>query len=224
MAIDYNHRIPSDGLKFHITQNDPRSWDGTNFEDRAQKLPRNGTNRWSDTEVGSFLSNYTTLTYLIWITYDVENDSFQAPSPFNKYSGTSNASVRLYQFGNNGGTRTPRFTGLFTVSKIDGSQNIWGSGGAGAYTPDVGDTFLFSLQMDIDYGVRAAANGIQRGNIGATGYNSTEYVFGLNNTDNMNVDPDTGFCRVHALSIYDRYISDEEVVEYFNNTKQQYKL
>jgi len=70
----------------------------------------------------------------------------------------------------------------------------------------------------------AAANGIQRGNIASTGYNSTEYVFGLNNTDNMRVNPDTDFCRVHALSIYDRYISDEEVVEYFNNTKQQYKL
>ena len=222
MAVDYNHRIPSDGLKFHITQNDPRSWDGINFEDRAQKLPRNGTNRWANTEVGSFLSNYTTLTYLIWITYDVEDDGFQAPSPFSKYSGTSNASVRLYQFGNGGGTRNPRFSGYYTVSKIDGSQNIWGS--SASYPPDVGDTFLFSLQMDIDYGVRAAANGIQRGNIVSTGYNSTEYVFGLNNTDNMRVDPDTDFCRVHALSIYDRYISDEEVVEYFNNTKQQYKL
>lgn len=139
-------------------------------------------------------------------------------NPLTKYNGTTDNTFNLYMFGNFNNTAPASDGVLLLYSNAGGS---WGSIGT-AYGVALNETVIFTVQYNSVTGGQTWINGTKLGTrTGRTG------IFGsANNTSPITVytPPASSVLTLYYSSIYDRELTDAEVVQNFNALRGRFGL
>jgi hypothetical protein len=219
MSLGHGADIPRSGLKFTTDVNNIKSYSGSgsswkNIIDGYQST--GGISTPSNFNDPSWSDGMTALTAICAVSV-IGSDTTYAYHPLNKWTGTTDAAFVLYHFQNFQGTN-PGSANLFTWYANRGG--IWGAISAG-HTCFAGSTYLIGVQYNSTSGGQMWVNGVKRGSRNGSG------VLGTNATT-INIDggPEarTGIHNTKAVWIYDRELSDDEMLAHFNAQRARYDI
>ncbi len=207
--------IPSSGLKMafavpHQVSNHSGGW---NF-DLAGQYSNLNTWGYAHGDLNGDFDGLTEFTYCLWIKVYSHHTGY-SQTPFNKYSGTSTAVVRLYDFGNynnNGGNGN-----LGWYMNVGG---VWTSVGSNFGKTTVGETLFYCIQFNSTQSGQTWVNGAKHGSrsrrTGSVASNTTNFYI---------VNSDYGgeqYTKVKEAYVYDRELTDQEIIEIYNSTRGKY--
>jgi hypothetical protein len=138
-------------------------------------------------------------------------------NPLTKYLGTTDCTFSWYMFGNNSGT-TPTEDGIMRMYSNRGGS--WGQVG-GSYGLALNETAVLTIQYNSITGGQLWVNGNKIGTRSGTG------IFGTAaNTSGVTVftPPMTSALIMYYSSIYDRELSDAEIVQNFGALRGRFGL
>jgi hypothetical protein len=216
MGITYNTSIIKDGLRHSTDISNIKSYtSGSTITDLitgasgTSSIP-NSAATWMNAGVGSI-----TLTVAI---KKLTGIPVYAVNPLTKYTNTTDNTFSWYVFGNNAGT-TPSEDGR--LSLYSNAGGTWGGIGS-SYVIALNETVIATVQYNSASGGQLWINGVKSGTrTGRTG------IFGTaTNTSPIVVftPPATSTLTMYYSSIYDRELTDSEIIQNFNALRGRYWL
>lgn len=215
MGVNYNSSIITSGLRNSTDLSNIKSFvSGLNITDTVaggtgSALIPNSSVSWMNAGVSS-------VTITIILTRLTANAAYST-NPLTKYASTTDCSFSIYLFGNSAGA-APANDGLLGLYSNCGGT--WQQLGA-MYSMALNQTVIATWQYNSTSGCQAWINGVKNGGrsgsgIFGTATNTTALVRhtpAYNTVLNMNY-----------ASIYDRELSDTEVIQNFNALRGRYNL
>jgi hypothetical protein len=214
MALAHSPKIITSGLNFVTDSTNPKSYSGgstltdlINSKSYNIDLVNGGTNI-ANADVASYMNNITAITIDIWLekTSTVVGYAFH---PVNKWNaGTTEASFVLYHFGTTSGS--DNFFNWYGTGSLSG----WSTLSDGFYGVN-GRKYNIVLQYSSANGGQNWVNGAKNGGRitgkGTLGVAASPGVFQIQG-------PNEYFAghKVLAVKVYNRELSDNEIVQNFN--------
>lgn len=204
MGLHHSPKIVTNGLR-HCTDGDnAKSYtSGSTMTDLI--TGQSGTDSIPNDAVSWMNAGVDFITLSTVITKETAHTGYSS-NLFTKYGGTTNNTFNLYVFGTNGGA-SPESDGNIRLYSNRGG--VWGPVGA-VYAMSIPETVIATWQYNTTDGGQTWINGEKVGTRSASG------VFGSDsNTSNMKVtNPSyTSEVTIHCTSIYDRELTDDEIVQ-----------
>ena len=160
---------------------------------------------------GNF-DDLTQFTYCLWL-HCYSHHTGYSQTPFNKYSDTSTAVIRLYDFGNYNGNNDNGKLGFYL-----NAGGSWTRAGGLTYM-DVGETAFIVCQYNSIDGGQVWKNGEKVNNRSASGnIASNETRFYITTSEYGNKQ----YTKVKEAYVYDTELTDEEILRIYNSTKGRY--
>ena len=218
MSAAANPNLITDNLVFCVDRKDPK----VNFSDpveRAQSIDNGGNSTsntmiYTNTRVSDFMNSYSEITIMTWVTKNRYHTGY-AQHPINKWGNNlGGASIVLYHFGD------------YNSNGDDGEFGwYWGAGGtwSGTYrsTLEVGETAFLCFQYTTNTGSQVWKNGEKIGSRHNTGKGNG----GGDTVQNLNIyTTDDYTAHADCVLIYDRDLSDAEILQNYNATKSRFGL
>jgi hypothetical protein len=208
--ITYGMNGNIDNLKLCFDAQNPKSWDGTNYYDLVTG------NNWNNIGNPPWFNNIGNMTISLVIEWYQMAYGY-ADHPISKFNATlQNASMTFYMFQNYQGNGAD---GQWAF--IAGNGTWTGLGSSGQLT--FGAKHHIVLQYGAQYGAQTWFNGQKNGGLGANGVLGSTYTAG---TDPVNFEGScptgNGHDKMHHLSIWNRTLSDNEIVFQYNMLKNRY--
>jgi len=226
MSASANPDIVTENLVFCIDNADPKQDYYNDPVERAQGLASASSSNsaqivYGHTAVSDFLVDYSQLTVMTWVTKNSYHTGY-AQHGISKWYGSGqglgNASLILYHFGDYNGNGADGRFGWYA-----GLGNSWS--GSSSTTLEVGETALLTFQYTTNAGMRAWKNGSpisgrNNTNKGDGGYQNTGNSMGIYiGESSSNVHQ-----KHHQVLMYDRDLSDAEILQNYNATKSRFGL
>lgn len=222
-ATEVNHNyfgtigdtIETEGLKIALNSTHSVSGNSNGWQfDLAGQYVNLQPWGYTHSDLNDDFNGLTAFTYCLWLKVYSHHTSY-SQTPFSKYSGTSTAVIRLYDFGNyNSNNNNGNLTWYLNIN------GGWGSTGSSYGKTLVGETLFFCIQYDSVTGgqtwVNGEKHGSKRGRTGTVATNSTNFLIqsgesgGYTNT------------KVKEAYVYDVELSDEKMVALYNSTRAKY--
>ena len=216
MAISGGPDIVEDGLVLYLDTADPNSLPpGQSIKDLVTGTAFSGGSYSS----ADWANNIIEITICLWWK-KVGNATSYATNPINKFNGsTSRASFVLYHFHNYNST-APNSEGV--MRWYANKAGAWGSISS-SYTATLNETAFTVLQYNASTGGQMWKNNNKigprspGGNLGTTGsgYGGIGFT-GLTESNSTT--------NVFSASLYDRELTDDEILQNYNATKGRYGL
>lgn len=215
MGLAMSPKIVTNGLRHCFDFINTKCYTtGTTVTDMITKA--SGTNSIPNSAVSWMNTGLNEITINVAITRLSDNTGYSA-NPLSKYAGTTDNTFNLYLLGNLNGT-APNNEGVLTLYSNRGG--VWNSVGA-SYKTAINETVFASWQINSTLGGQLWINGKKVGSRSGTG------IFGSsNNTSAMTVwtPPTSTVLNMRYVSIYDRELTDSEIVQNFNAIRGRYNL
>lgn len=216
MAVVYNTGIVTRGLR-HVTDSQNRksySGSGSTITDIVTK--GSGTDSIPNANVSWMNAGVSAIT-LTSIFKRSASDPAYSTVPFAKYALTTDNTFRMYVFGNFAGA-APADDGRITFYAYVGGA--WNSVG-GVYVASVNQTVMASLQYNSSTGGQLWINGAKVGSRSASGT-----LGSATNTSALTVytPPVTSTVTQYYTSIYDRELSDSEMMQNYSALKGRFGI
>ncbi len=225
MSASANPDIVTENLVFCLDKADPKVDYYDDPVERAQGLVSNSSSSsyqiiYNHTEVSDFLADYSQLTVMVWLTKNSYHTNYSQNTIYRWYGsgqGLGNASLNLYHFGDYNGNGDDGRFGWYA-----GLGGSWS--GSSSTTLEVGETALLTFQYTTSVGMRAWKNGSPLGGRnnsgkGDGGYQNTGGQLGIYTGSESNV-----HSKAHQVLMYDRDLSDAEILQNYNATKSRFGL
>jgi len=206
--------IPTSGLKMAFN----RSHEGIVINDNGLEHDLanvyDNLNPWGyeHEDLDSGFDSLTQFTYCLWL-HCYSHHTGYSQTPFNKYSGTSTAVIRLYDFGNYNGNNDNGNLGFYL-----NAGGSWTRAGGLTYM-DVGETAFIVCQYNSTDGGQVWKNGEKVSNRSASG------TIASNETRFYITTPEYGnkqYTKVKEAYVYNTELTDEEILRIYNSTKGRY--
>lgn len=212
MGIAYSTDIVIEGLRHCFDLENTKSYNsGTTITDLITSS--SGTNGIPNNYVSWMNEGVYSITLIAVITRLAANPAY-AVNPFTKYVGTTDNTFNLYMFGNFNGTDPSSDGVLRYYSYVNGSWQGVGS----SYSSSLNETVMYTLQYNSNTGGQAWANSVKLGSrTGGGKFGSS------NNISNLLVATPsfTSTLRLENAFIYDRELTDAEIIKVFNSLKDR---
>jgi len=226
MSASANPDIVTENLVFCLDKADPKQDYYNDPVERAQGIAsESGSNSnqiiYSHDAVSDFLVDYSQLTVMTWVTknsYHTDYAQHAISKWYGSGQGLGNASLILYHFGDYNGNGADGKFGWYS-----GLGNSWS--GSRSTTLDVGETALLTFQYTTNVGMQSWKNsspigGRSNANKGDGGYQNTGNSMGIYiGESSSNV-----YQKLHQVLMYDRELSDAEILQNYNATKSRFGL
>ena len=225
MSASANPDIVTKNLVFCLDNADPKVDYYDDPVERAQGLVSNSLSSsnqiiYDHAQVSDFLADYSQLTVMTWVTKNSYHTGYSQNTIYRWYGsgqGLGNASLNLYHFGDYNGNGADGRFGLYA-----GLGNSW-SGSSSIYL-DVGETAFLTFQYTTNVGMQVWKNASKIGGRtntgkGDGGYQNTGGSLVIYTGSESNV-----HSKAHQVLMYDRDISDAEILQNFNATKSMFSL
>lgn len=209
--------IVNDGLRFVADVNNIKSYSGSgnSWENVIDNYQSTGSSIPSVFNAPDWLSSAITEISVIAIVEVIGSNTGYAYNPVAKWNSTSDATFVLYHFQQ--WTDNVR-TNLFGWYANRGST--WGTVSS-QYFSDPGNTYVFALQYNSTDGGLMWINGEKYGSRTASGVLATS-------TQNIRIDggPDkrSGIHHTKNVLIYDRELTDDEMVQNYQSLRSTYGI
>lgn len=213
--IYFGGDIPTSGLKMAFN----RSHEGIVINDNGLEhdLANVYTSKpspwgYEHTDLDSNFDSLTQFTYCLWL-HCYSHHTGYSQSPFNKYSGTTTAVIRLYDFGNYNGNNDNGKLGFYL-----NAGGSWTRAGGLTYM-DVGETAFIVCQYNSTNGGQLWKNGEKVSNRSASG------TIASNETRFYITTPEYGnkqYTKVKEAYVYNTELTDDEILSIYNSTKGRY--
>jgi hypothetical protein len=215
MSVVYNGAINLQGLRHYFDLNNTKSYTtGATMKDLI--TGSQGTNGIANASASWMNSG----VYAITITAVVKRltaISSYSVNPFTKYTNTTDNTFNLYMFGNNSGTAPGDDGRLGFYSNLNGGwQSV-----ATQYGCALNETVIYTLQFNTVNGGQTWANTTKLGSRGNGGR-----LGSVGNTSSLFVASPTysSALRLEAALIYDRELSDQEILSNSISLKSRYGI
>ena len=175
-------------------------------------------NNFLNGSVSDFMNNYSQITIMAWITKNRYHTGY-AQHPINKWgptgSSTNGASIVLYHFGdynsNGDDVKFSWYVGL--------GGNTWR--GSNRVTLEVGETAFLCYKYTANTGMQVWKNASKIGGRTSTGQGNG----GTTSDKNLTMySSDYYTTHTEQVLMYDRDLSDAEILQNFNATKSRFNL
>lgn len=176
-----------------------------------------GTNSIPNSAVSWMNAGVNAITITAAITRLTENTAYAA-NPFSKFTSTTDNTFNLYVFGNFNNT-TPAADGRIAMYSNRGGT--WNTVGSSSYVIPLGQTVIATWQINSTDGGQLWINGTKYGARSGAG------IFGSsNNTTPLTIwtPPTTAVLTLNYATIYDRELTDTEILQNFNAIRGRYNL
>jgi hypothetical protein len=205
MATNYNPRIIMNGLRHVTDESNPKSYPGSGSTMTDVITGQSGTDNIPNDAVSWMNGGVDYITINCVVTKETAHTGYST-NIFTKYANTTDNTFNMYIFGTNGGA-APADDGKLRLYSYRGG--VWGSCGA-VYAMSIPETVIATWQYDTATGAQLWINGVKEGTASGSGG-----LGSASNTSNLVVtNPGyTSVATIHYTSIYDRKLSDAEVVQ-----------
>lgn len=180
--------------------------------DLANQYSNLQTYGYNDSDLGTDFDGLTAFTYCLWLHCYSHHTSY-SQSPFNKYSGTGTAVIRLYDFGNYNGNGDNGDLGFYL-----NAGGSWTRAG-GLTHMDVGETAFVVVQYNSTNGGQLWKNGVKVSSRSASGTIAT-------NSANFNIVTSEysseQYTKVKEAYVYTTELTDQQIIDLYNSTKHKY--
>ena len=225
MSAAANPNLITENLVFCLDKADPKVDYYDDPVERAQGLASASSSSstqivYDHATVSDFLVDYSQLTVMAWVTNNRYHTGY-AQHGISKWYGSGqglgNATLILYHFGDYNGNGADGRFGWYA-----GLGGSWS--GSSSTTLEVGETALLTFQYTTSVGMRAWKNGSPLGGRNNSGKGDGGYQ---NTGNSMGIyigDTSTVHQKSHQVLMYDRDLSDAEILQNFNATKSRFGL
>ena len=215
MGVNYNSSIVTSGLRNSTDLSNNKSFvSGLNITDTV--AGGTGSASIPNSSVSWMNAGVREVTITLILTRLTANANY-ATNPFTKYNGTTDCSFSVYLFGNFAGA-APASDGVLALYSNCGGT--WQSLGA-QYAMALNQTVVATWQYNSTSGCQLWINGVKNGSRSGSG------IFGTaaNTTALVRFTPASSpVLNMNYTSIYDRELSDSEVIQNFNALRGRYNL
>lgn len=205
MGTTYSPKIIMNGLRHVTDESNPKSYPGSGSTMTDVITGQSGTDNIPNDAVSWMNSGVDYITINCVVTKETAHTGYST-NIFRKYVNTTDNTFNMYIFGTNGGA-APADDGKLRLYSYRGG--VWGSVGS-TYTMSIPETVIATWQYDTASGGQMWINGAKVGTASGSGG-----LGSASNTSNLVVaNPGyTSVATIHYTSIYDRKLSDAEVVQ-----------
>lgn len=215
MGLHHSPRIVTDGLRHSTDVDNIKSYTGgTIMTDLI--TGQSGTNSIPNDVASWMNAGVDFITITMAVTKETIYTGYSM-GIFTKYAGTTDNTFRVYMFGTNSGTAPAADGNILLYSNRGG---VWGSVGA-VYKMAIPETIIITWQYNTTDGGQTWINGVKNGARTASG------IFGSDsNTSNIVIaNPSTyPAATLHYTSIYDRELTDSEIVQNYIALRGRFEL
>jgi len=215
MAVNYNTSIITNGLRNSTDLSNIKSFvSGFNITDTV--AGGTGSASIPNSSVSWMNAGVSSVTITIILTRLTANANYST-NPFTKYNGTTDCSFSIYLFGNSAGAAPADDGKLRLYSNCGGTWQPVGD----VYSMALNQTVVATWQYNSTSGGQLWINGVKIGTRTASG------IFGTaaNTTALVRLMPASStVLNMNYTSIYDRELSDSEVVQNFNALRGRFGI
>jgi hypothetical protein len=216
MSVVAGPKIITDGLVFSVDNTNSKSYNGAgnSWSNLIDNYSSTGSSTPSIFNNPSWSSGMTSVTAFCAITV-LGNDTAYAYHPLNKWVNTTDATFVLYHFQNFQNNNDQNNFGWYA-----NRGGTWDSISDRRYAP-AGSTYVFTLQYNSTNGGQMWTNGSKSGVRRGSGVLGTT-------TNPIQIDGGPaardGIHQVRFASIYNKELSDNDIIQNFNATRGRYGI